>query len=101
MALDKAGVDDASELYDLASRHRPFRAGLPEEREEGEAAEGSTIPESHEALWEPEAPEDLGDPEAAEDLGNPEVDDQVPVVEVREGEDGSDGEGVVDIDDLV
>ncbi len=91
MALDKAGVDDASELYDLASRHRPFRAGSPEEREEGEAAEGSTVPESHEALREPELLEDLGDPKVAEDLENPEVDDQVPVVEVREGDDGSDG----------
>ena len=99
MALDKAGVDDASELYDLVPRHRPFRVDLPEEHEGGEAAKGSTVPESHEASRETEAPEDLGDPKAAEDLGDLEVDDQVSVVEVREGEDGSDGEGAVDIDD--
>ena len=70
---------DLSELYDLASRHWPFRAGSPEEREGGEVAKGSTVPESHEALREPEVAED---PEAAEDLGDPEVDDQVPMVEV-------------------
>ena len=99
MAFEKTGVDDVSELYDLASRHRPFKASLPEEREGGEAAEGSTVPESHEALREPEATEDLGDPEAAEDLGDPEADDQVLVVEVREEEDGSDGKGAVDIVD--
>ena len=99
MALEKTGVDDVSELYDLASRHRPFKASLPEEREGGEAAEGSTVPESHEALRETEAAKDLGDPEAAEDLGDLEVNDQVLVVEVREGEDSSDGEGAVDIDD--
>uniref|UniRef100_A0A2N9HCE6 Uncharacterized protein n=1 Tax=Fagus sylvatica TaxID=28930 RepID=A0A2N9HCE6_FAGSY len=37
-ALDKAGVDDASELYDLAHRHRPFGDLVLEERD-GEAEE--------------------------------------------------------------
>uniref|UniRef100_A0A2N9E7C8 Uncharacterized protein n=1 Tax=Fagus sylvatica TaxID=28930 RepID=A0A2N9E7C8_FAGSY len=33
-ALDMAGVDDASELYDLARRHQPFGGHVPEERNE-------------------------------------------------------------------
>jgi hypothetical protein len=90
MALDKAGVDDASELYDLGSRYQPFRVNSPEEREGREGAEGSMDLESHEALREPEAAEDLGDPEA---------DGQAPVVEIREGEDGSDGEGTLNVVD--
>uniref|UniRef100_A0A2N9FR87 Uncharacterized protein n=1 Tax=Fagus sylvatica TaxID=28930 RepID=A0A2N9FR87_FAGSY len=90
MALDKAGVDDASELYDLGSRHQPFRVNSPEEREGRESAEGSMDLESHEALREPEA---------AEDLGDPEVDGQAPVVEIREGQDGSDGKGTLNVVD--
>ena len=39
MALDKAMVDDASELYDLAPRHRPFGVDAPKERDAKEAAE--------------------------------------------------------------
>jgi hypothetical protein len=90
MALDKAGVDDASKLYDLGSRHQPFRVNSPEEREGRAGAEGSIDLESHEALREPEA---------AEDLGNPEADGQAPVVEIREGEDGFDGEGTLNVVD--
>ena len=90
MALNKAGVDDASELYDLGSRYQPFRVNLPEEREGREGAEGSMDLESHEALREPEAAGDLGDPEA---------DGQAPVVEIREGEDDSDGEGTLNVVD--
>jgi hypothetical protein len=29
MAFDKAGVDDASELYDLGPRHQPFKGVRP------------------------------------------------------------------------
>uniref|UniRef100_A0A2N9EQB7 Reverse transcriptase/retrotransposon-derived protein RNase H-like domain-containing protein n=1 Tax=Fagus sylvatica TaxID=28930 RepID=A0A2N9EQB7_FAGSY len=90
MALDKAGVDDASKLYDLGSRHQPFRVNSPEEREGRAGAEGSIDLESHEALREPEAAEDLGDLEA---------DGQAPVVEIREGEDGFDGEGTLNVVD--
>ena len=90
MALDKAGVDDASKLYDLGPRHQPFRVNSPEEREGRASAEGSMDLESHEALREPEATKDLGDPEA---------DGQAPVVEIREGEDDSDGEGTLNVVD--
>ena len=90
MALDKAGVGEASELYDLGSRYQPFRVNSPKERKGREGAEGSMDLESHEALREPEA---------AEDLGDPEVDGQAPVVEIREGEDGSDGEGTLNVVD--
>ncbi len=90
MALDKAEVDDASELYDLGSRYQPFRVNSPEEREGREGVKGSMDLESHEALREPEAAEDLGDPEA---------DGQASVVEIREGEDGSDGEGTLNVVD--
>jgi hypothetical protein len=70
-ALDQAGVDDASELYNLGSKHQPFRAGSPEEHEEEEAVGG---------LRDPEADEVLKDPEAVEDLRDP---DQIPVVESK------------------
>ena len=40
--LDRAGVDDASELYDLASRYQPFGGRMPEERNELEAGEDAT-----------------------------------------------------------
>ena len=73
MALDKAAVDDASELYDLGPRHQPFRVNSPEEREGREGAEGLMDLESHEAVRAPEVAEDLGDPEA---------DDQAPIVKI-------------------
>jgi hypothetical protein len=70
-ALDQAGVDDASELYNLGPKHQPFRVGSPEEHEEEEAAGG---------LRDPEADEVLKDPKAAEDLRDPA---QIPVVESK------------------
>ena len=73
MALDKAAVDDASELYDLGPRHQPFRVNSPEEHEGREGAEGLMDLKFHEALKELEATEDLGDPK---------VDGQAPVVEI-------------------
>ena len=73
MALDKAAIDDASELYDLGPRHQPFRVNSPEEREGREGAEGLMNLKFHEALKELEATEDLGDPK---------VDGQAPVVEI-------------------
>ena len=73
MALDKVGVDDASELYDLGPRHQPFRVNSPEEREGREGTEGLMDLESHEAVRAPEVAEDLGDPEA---------DDQAPIVKI-------------------
>ena len=39
-ALDRAGVDDASELYDLGSRCRPFRPASPEVHDDEGAAKG-------------------------------------------------------------
>jgi hypothetical protein len=90
MAPDKAGVDDASELYDLGPRHQPFRVNSHEEREGRESAEGLMDLESHEAVRAPEAAKDLGDPKA---------DDQAPVVKIQEGEDGSDGKGPLDVVD--
>ncbi len=86
-ALDQAEVDDASELYNLGPKHQPFRFGLPKEHGEGEIAGGTTDPETDTILTNLEATEDLRDLKA---------DGQIPVVEVREGEDGSDGEGAVD-----
>ena len=73
-AFDKAGVDDASELYDLAHRHQPF---VPEERdgEAGEeAAEDSTALGSHEVCNEPVLANNL---EMTED----QADDQIQTVE--------------------
>jgi hypothetical protein len=39
-ALDRAGVYDAFELYDLGPKSRPFRPASPEDHEEEGAAEG-------------------------------------------------------------
>uniref|UniRef100_A0A2N9GI55 Uncharacterized protein n=1 Tax=Fagus sylvatica TaxID=28930 RepID=A0A2N9GI55_FAGSY len=89
-ALDQARVNDASELYNLGLKHQPFRFGSPEEHGEGETVGGPTDLET-DAI--------LRDLEAAEDLRDPEADGQIPFVEVREGEDGFDGEGAVDIVD--
>uniref|UniRef100_A0A2N9HHJ6 Uncharacterized protein n=1 Tax=Fagus sylvatica TaxID=28930 RepID=A0A2N9HHJ6_FAGSY len=80
------GFDEAA----ASLRHQPFRVNSPEEREGREGTEGLMDLESHEALRAPEAAEDLGDPKA---------DDQAPVVEIQEGEDGSDGEGPLDVVD--
>ena len=55
-ALDNAEVDDASELYDLAWRHRPFGGLVPEERNEEaeeDVVEDPMIPVPHEVLSEP------------------------------------------------
>ena len=62
-ALDRAGVDDDSELYDLAYTRQPFGAPVPEECNELEAGEDTTedptVPGSHEALSEPVLADDL------------------------------------------
>jgi hypothetical protein len=79
-ALDRAGVDDASELYDLGPRCRPFRPVSPEVHDDEGAAEG---PMDHE---EEGAAEGLNDHEAG--------DGQDPDTEVLV-EDGSDGEDIV------
>ena len=39
-ALDRAGVDDGSELYDLGPRCRPFRPASPKVHDDEGAAEG-------------------------------------------------------------
>uniref|UniRef100_A0A2N9FZB0 Uncharacterized protein n=1 Tax=Fagus sylvatica TaxID=28930 RepID=A0A2N9FZB0_FAGSY len=99
-ALDKAGVDDASKLYDLAHRHQPFE-------------EGSTVPKPHEAVNEPELAVDLVmnepesavdpvmnepelavDPGVAEGSGHLEADDRFRMVEVHEDDDDSDEENL-------
>ena len=89
-AFDQAGVDDASELYNLGLKYQLFRFGSPEEHGEGETVGGPMDPETDTILRDPEATEDLRDPEA---------DGQILVVEVQEGEDGSNGDGAVDIVD--
>ncbi len=70
-ALDRIGVDDALELYDLGPKCRPFRPTSPQEHEEVGATEGQM------------------DLEAG--------DGQIPVVEVQEGDGGSDGEETLDV----
>ena len=50
-ALDKAGVDDASELYDLTQRYQPFEVIVSEKRGE-DAAEDSMVPGPHEVAGE-------------------------------------------------
>uniref|UniRef100_A0A2N9GFT3 Uncharacterized protein n=1 Tax=Fagus sylvatica TaxID=28930 RepID=A0A2N9GFT3_FAGSY len=61
-ALDNAGVDDDSELYDLAYTRQPYEDPVPEEGNELEAGEGATgdptVPGSHEALSEPALADD-------------------------------------------
>jgi regulator of replication initiation timing len=94
-AFDRAGVDDASELYDLARRHQPFGGHVPEERNEeaGEdATEDLTIPGSHEVLSEPVLADN---PEVTEGL----PDDQIQTVEFQEWEDDSDVEENIDVVD--
>ena len=94
-------VDDASELYDLVQRDRPF-GDLVSEKRDGEvrehATEDSTVPGSHEALNEPDLTDDH---EVAEDMapGDDGVDDQIQTVEFQEGEDDSDVEENIDVVD--
>jgi hypothetical protein len=78
-ALDRAGVDDAFELYDLGPKHRPFKVGSPEEHKEEEVVGGPMDPKANEVLRVPEA------------------NGQILVVEVQEGDDGSDREDTVDV----
>uniref|UniRef100_A0A2N9HR10 Uncharacterized protein n=1 Tax=Fagus sylvatica TaxID=28930 RepID=A0A2N9HR10_FAGSY len=89
-ALDQAGVDDASELYNLGLIHRPFKMGSPKEHGEEEAAEGPTKPQTDGVSKEPEA---------AKDLRNHEPDGRTSVVEIQEGKDGSDGEDTLNVVD--
>jgi regulator of replication initiation timing len=93
-ALDNAEVDDSTELYDLARRHRPFRDSASKERNEevgGDSVEDPMIPVSHEVSSEPILTED---PEMPEDQAG----DQIQAVEPQEGEDGSDDENIDVID---
>uniref|UniRef100_A0A2N9HIZ8 Uncharacterized protein n=1 Tax=Fagus sylvatica TaxID=28930 RepID=A0A2N9HIZ8_FAGSY len=104
-ALDMAGADDASELYDLARRHQPFGVHVPEKRnkEAGEeAAEDSMVPGSHEVLNEPvlaDDPEVLEDQADNHEVPEDQADDQIQTIEFREGEDGSDVEENIDVID--
>uniref|UniRef100_A0A2N9GQ65 Transposase (putative) gypsy type domain-containing protein n=1 Tax=Fagus sylvatica TaxID=28930 RepID=A0A2N9GQ65_FAGSY len=86
-ALDNAGVDDDSELYDLAYTRQPYEDPVPEEGNELEAGEGATgdptVPGSHEALSEPALADD---PKVTEDR----PDDQIHTAESQEGGEGSD-----------
>ena len=70
-ALDRAGVHDAFELYDLGPRRRLFRPESPEQFEEARANEGQMDFEAK--------------------------DEHIPVVDVQEGVDNSDGEGTLDV----
>uniref|UniRef100_A0A2N9HAA3 Uncharacterized protein n=1 Tax=Fagus sylvatica TaxID=28930 RepID=A0A2N9HAA3_FAGSY len=85
MALDKVGVDDASELYDLASRYRPFEVVAPEERGGEKAAEDSMVREPREVMNEPEL---VVNPKVAEDPGHFEAVDRIRMVEVQEEKEG-------------
>uniref|UniRef100_A0A2N9FK66 Transposase (putative) gypsy type domain-containing protein n=1 Tax=Fagus sylvatica TaxID=28930 RepID=A0A2N9FK66_FAGSY len=95
-ALDRAGVDDDSELYDLEWRHQPLVDRVLEERNEleagGDATEDPTVPGSHEALSEPVLADD---PEITEGLPY----DQIQTAEFQEGESGSDIEENIDVID--
>ena len=74
MALDKAEVDDASELYDLVLRHQPFEVDAPEERDREEATEDSMVPKPREVMNELEL---AVDPKVGEDPGHLEADDRI------------------------
>jgi hypothetical protein len=95
-ALDSAGVDDDSDLYDLAYTRQPYEDPVPEEGNELEAGEGAagdpTVPGSHEALSEPVL---VDDAKATEDR----PDDQIPAAESQEGEEGSDVDETIDVVD--
>ena len=64
--------------------------GSPKEHGEGEAAEGPMEPQTDGVLKEPKA---------AKDLRNHEPDGRTSVVEIQEGEDGSDGEDTLNVVD--
>ena len=53
-ALNQAGVDDTSKLYNLGPKHQTFKVGLPKEHEEEEATGGLRDPEVDEVLRDPE-----------------------------------------------
>uniref|UniRef100_A0A2N9ID46 Transposase (putative) gypsy type domain-containing protein n=1 Tax=Fagus sylvatica TaxID=28930 RepID=A0A2N9ID46_FAGSY len=95
-ALDNAGVDDDSDLYDLAYSRQPYEVPVPEEGNELVAGEGAagdpTVPGSPEALSEPVL---VDDTKAAEDR----PDDQIPAAESQEGEEGSDVDETIDVVD--
>jgi regulator of replication initiation timing len=95
-ALDSAGVDDDSDLYDLAYTRQPYEDPVPEEGNELEAGEGAagdpTVPGSHEALSEPAL---VDDPKATEDR----PDDQIHAAESQEGGEGSDVDETIDVVD--
>ena len=95
-ALDRAGVDDDSELYDLAYTCQPFGARVLEECNELEAGEDTTgnptVPGSHEALSEPVLADDL---KVTEDR----PDDEIHTVEFQEGEEDSDVDETIDVVD--
>uniref|UniRef100_A0A2N9HTF8 Transposase (putative) gypsy type domain-containing protein n=1 Tax=Fagus sylvatica TaxID=28930 RepID=A0A2N9HTF8_FAGSY len=86
-ALDNAGVDDDSDLYDLVYSRQPYEVLVPEEGKELVAGEGAAgdpaVLGSPEALSEPVL---VDDTKAAEDR----PDDQIPAAESQEGEEGSD-----------
>uniref|UniRef100_A0A2N9IUX2 Uncharacterized protein n=1 Tax=Fagus sylvatica TaxID=28930 RepID=A0A2N9IUX2_FAGSY len=95
-ALDNAGVDDDSELYDLAYTRQPYEDPVPEEGNELEAGEGAagnpTVPGSHETLSEPALADD---PKVTEDR----PDDQIHTAESQEGGEGSDVDETIDMVD--
>jgi regulator of replication initiation timing len=95
-ALDNAGVDDDSDLYDLAYSRQPYEVPVPEEGNELVAGEGAagdpTVPGSPEALSEPVL---VDDTKAAEDR----PDDQIPAAESQEGEEGSDVDETINVVD--
>jgi regulator of replication initiation timing len=95
-ALDNAGVDDDSDLYDLAYSRQPYEVSVPEEGNELVAGEGAAgdpaVPGSPEALSEPVL---VDDTKAAEDR----PDDQTPAAESQEREEGSDVDETIDVVD--
>uniref|UniRef100_A0A2N9EGA3 Uncharacterized protein n=1 Tax=Fagus sylvatica TaxID=28930 RepID=A0A2N9EGA3_FAGSY len=95
-ALDNAGVDDDSDLYDLAYSRQPYEVLVPEEGKELVAGEGAAgdpaVLGSPEALSEPVL---VDDTKAAEDR----PDDQTPAAESQEGEEGSDVDENIDVVD--
>uniref|UniRef100_A0A2N9GY77 Transposase (putative) gypsy type domain-containing protein n=1 Tax=Fagus sylvatica TaxID=28930 RepID=A0A2N9GY77_FAGSY len=95
-ALDNAGVDDDSDLYDLVYSRQPYEVLVPEEGKELVAGEGAAgdpaVLGSPEALSEPVL---VDDTKAAEDR----PDDQTPAAESQEGEEGSDVDENIDVVD--
>jgi regulator of replication initiation timing len=95
-ALDNAGVDDDSDLYDLVYSRQPYEVLVPEEGKELVAGEGAAgdpaVLGSPEALSEPVL---VDDTKAAEDR----PDDQTPAAKSQEGEEGSDVDENIDVVD--